>query len=359
MNVLIVGLGYAGKRFLQAFSNINKNILQNHSVKFAYVGRNRKTNDVTYFKDVETAIHHFNPDVIVISVNDEFHAEIIQKLKDFQGFVICEKPLSNPKDNLDLLESSLQNISGFCLDVVERYSDATIILKEYVEQQGLKLIRANFCWGKDRINDHRPTAGVISEIIHPLDLVQWICAPENEIKLMSIQGVRSDFSISGPDVLDSVSINGYLEDAVVTGYSSFVNIVRKREVDLVFASPQNKLIYATMVFDTPEWDIDYLRIWQKTPSGEETIIEMKTNIHEYNPELNTIRKLIRIVNDVAGYVLDGKVPSQPFPGVQDALKLQNLLNTIENNSENVGPVRYIVGDSREIYQDETNLERLG
>jgi len=49
------------------------------------------------------------------------------------------------------------DISGFCLNLIERYSDATIVLKKYVEEHDLRLIRENFYWRKNRINDHRPT----------------------------------------------------------------------------------------------------------------------------------------------------------------------------------------------------------
>ncbi|MDA7028183.1 Gfo/Idh/MocA family oxidoreductase [Bacillus sp. CLL-7-23] len=357
MNVLIIGLGYAGTRFLQAFTQISTTLDQ--TINIAYVNRTKKRSDIPYFKDVKSAIHQFKPEVVVISVNDENHAEIIKELNDYTGFIICEKPLTQPHDDLVALESHLKNISGFCLDVVERYSDATIALKKYVEQHHLRLVRANFCWGKDRINDHRPTAGVISEVIHPLDLVQWICAPYTELKLMGIQGVRSDFSISGSEILDSVTVNGYLEEAVVTGYSSFVNIVRKREVDMVFASPQNKLVYVTMVFDTPMWDIDHLRIWEKTPTGEHTLLEMKTTDQDNDPELHTIRKLMKLVKDVVEYVLNRTKPSQQFPGIQTALQLQRLLNTIEYEAKTIGPVKYVIGNKREIYQDEKDYERLG
>ncbi|AEH49812.1 Gfo/Idh/MocA family oxidoreductase [Heyndrickxia faecalis] len=359
MNVLIVGLGYAGTRFVQAFSNINKNIVGNEKINIAYVDRSLKRSDIKYFEEIDTAIKQFDPQIIVISVNDEFHMDVIKKLNGFKGFVICEKPLANTHDDLELLEAKLSDISGFCLNLIERYSDATIVLKKYVEEHDLRLIRANFYWGKNRINDHRPTCGVISEIIHPLDLIQWICAPNSDLELKSIQGTRSDFSISGPEVLDSVAVTAYLGRAVVTGYSSFVNIVRKREVDLVFASPQNKLIFATMVFDTPVWDIDHLRIWERTSSGEHVIMDMKTSIDDSNPGLKTVRKLVRLVNDVTGYVLNGTVPSQPFACLQTALRLQKLLNTIEHNATTIGPVQYVVGPKREIYSDENDWERLG
>ncbi|WP_339193288.1 Gfo/Idh/MocA family oxidoreductase [Aeribacillus sp. FSL W8-0870] len=359
MNVLICGLGYAGTRFLKAFSNMNKDIVGARKINFAYVNRNPKRRDIQYFKEVDAAIEQFEPHIIVISVNDEFHMDIIKKLEGYKGFVICEKPLANTNDDLELLEAKLKSVSGFCLNLIERYSDATIVLKKFVEEHNLQLIRANFYWGKNRMNDYRPTVGVISEIIHPLDLIQWICASNTDLELKSIQGTRSDFSVSGSDVLDSAAVTACLGKAAITGYSSFVNIVRKREVDLVFASPQNRLIFANMVFDTPVWDVDHLRIWERTPFGEQVIMDMKTNIDDSKPELKTIRKLVRLVNDVGGYVVNGAAPSQLFASLQTALKLQKLLNTIERDAQTIGPINYVVGSQREIYNDENDWERLG
>ncbi|MDE9567290.1 oxidoreductase, partial [Xenorhabdus bovienii] len=85
-----------------------------------------------------------------------------------------EKPFVDPNFDLDIAENLLENASGFCLNMVARYSKAARLLKEYVKKNKLKLIRANFLWGKNRINDYRPTTGIISEIIHSLDLIQWI-----------------------------------------------------------------------------------------------------------------------------------------------------------------------------------------
>ncbi|MFS0838415.1 Gfo/Idh/MocA family protein [Paenibacillus sp. 1P03SA] len=174
MNVLIIGLGYAGTRFSQAFSNLDPAVTGNEPVEIAYVNRSPKTNGYRYFSNIEEALKEFEPSIVVVSVNDEYHIDVIRQLKDYRGFVICEKPLVHPQDDLETVESSLKNISGFALDLVERYSDASLTLKQYVQEHSLRLVRANFYWGKDRINDHRPTSGVISEIIHPLDLVQWV-----------------------------------------------------------------------------------------------------------------------------------------------------------------------------------------
>jgi predicted dehydrogenase len=357
MNVLIIGLGYAGTRFYNAFNNLE--LHGEDKIEVAYVGRRQLRQDLIYYTSIAAALKEFQPQIVVVSVNDGNHAEVIAQLDGYTGFVICEKPFAGVHDDLDVLESSLSHTSGFCLDLVERYSDATIALKQYVDKGKLRLLRANFYWGKDRIHDLRPTSGVISEIIHPLDLVQWICAPEAELQLKESQGIRSDFSISGDEVLDSASITAVLQGAVVTGYSSFVNIIRKREIDLVFASPDDRLVYASLIYDTPAWDIDQLRVWEKTVTGDRVILDVQTGEEESRPELLTIRKLIRLAGDAAHFAQNGKSPSQPFAGLQTALNLQKLLNKIDHDARTLGPVQYVVGAERETYYDISNWERLG
>jgi hypothetical protein len=54
-----------------------------------------------------------------------------------------------------------------------------------VKLQQLQLLRAHFYWGKNRINDHRPTIGVSSEAIHSLDLIQHVSLIQITTYIMS------------------------------------------------------------------------------------------------------------------------------------------------------------------------------
>src|SRR5699024_7845324 len=140
--------------------------------------------------------------------------------------------------------------------------------------------RADFLWEKNRINDYRPTTGVMSEIIHPLDLVQWINFG-SALKITNIQGVKSDFSISGNDIPDSVSIIGKLNDAVIKGYSSFVSLYIRRELDFVFLDKNNELIFAKISFDTPKWYEDSLMIWKDVKDKSEILLQYNSLEEEY------------------------------------------------------------------------------
>ncbi|MFC7304822.1 Gfo/Idh/MocA family oxidoreductase [Streptomyces monticola] len=355
MKILIVGLGYAGGRFKKAFQNAIEATGNGSEPHFAYVGRKDLDNGLTYYASVAAALTGFTPDIVVVTVPDEAHAEILEQLAGFRGFVIAEKPLATSRNDLAPIEKSLENISGFCMDLVERYSDATAFLRAHVRDQGLELVRAHFTWGKDRINDHRPTSGVPSEVIHPLDLVQWICGAD--LSLDTVIGTRSDFSVSGPEVLDSVALSGRIGSGVVTGYSSFVNITRKREVDFVFRDAQGELLYASAEYDSPAWDADRLRVWRRHSHGDEEIHRLDTGGVPVPPEQRTVVKLGRLVEDVVRFTESGERPATPFAGLDQALDLQELLNLMEHRARTVGPVAYFP-HGRTVLQ-EADWERLG
>ncbi|MBX7550238.1 Gfo/Idh/MocA family oxidoreductase [Streptomyces sp. NPDC004232] len=351
MRILIVGLGYAGTRFRIAFQNTGT------PCEFAHAGRSRRDPELPYYASVREALAAFRPDVVVVTVPDGAHAGILASLAGYEGFVVAEKPLVTSRDDITAVRSALAGTSGFCLDLVERYSQATVRLRDHVREHGLSLVRAHFTWGKDRIGDHRPTTGVASEVIHPLDLVQWIAGDGAELSLTSALGTRSDFSVSGSEVLDSVAVSGRLGPGAVTGYSSFVNITRRREVDFVFRAPDGELHYAAAVYDTPAWDADRLRVWHRTSAGDEELLALDTGSRPVAEHEKTVVKLGRMAADVACFVTDGAPPAQPFPGLSDALALQRLLNTVEREARTTGPVSYFPG-GRTLLQ-ESDWERLG
>ncbi|MFD7335491.1 Gfo/Idh/MocA family oxidoreductase [Streptomyces violascens] len=351
MRVLIIGLGYAGTRFLNAFSRTSER------PEFAYVGRNRQDSPLPYYESTARALTEFQPDVVVVTVPDMAHAEVLSQLDGFRGFVLAEKPLALPGEDLSQIEFHLRDVSGFCMDLVERYSEATQVLRSHVLENDLRLVRAHFTWGKDRINDHRPTSGVQSEVIHPLDLVQWIAGRGGELVLDSVLGTRSDFSVSGDDVLDSVAVSARLDGGRVTGYSSFVNITRSRGIDFVFRDPAGELCYAAAVYDTPVWDADWLRVWRRTSDGDEPIREVDTRHRAVPDEARTIVKLSRMAEDVSDFVRHGRRPADPFPSLADAVSLQRLLNAMDTRVNSAAPVAYFPA-GRPVLQ-EADLERLG
>ncbi|WP_226053002.1 Gfo/Idh/MocA family oxidoreductase [Dickeya chrysanthemi] len=354
MNILIVGLGYAGNRFYSAF----KNVIHTEKINFAYVNRTKISHELPCYESVQVALEKFKPEIIVISATDNQHINIIESLSSYDGFILCEKPLTTPGDGWKTACNNLQNLSGFALDLVERYSFATILLKSLIIERKWKLVRANFVWGKNRINDYRPTCGVTSEVIHPLDLITWICNEKCSLDIRSVSGVKSDFSISGDHILDTVLLTAELSNVPVTGFSSFVNIQRQRSVDFSFTDEIGEIIHARIIYDTPSWDCDHLRIWSLNSDGSENIIinERQENSVE---KFSTIYKLSKLCSDVYGYVKDGTPPSQSFPGLETAVRLQETLDYIQEHAVTPEPASYTHRGERKLLTKESALEVLG
>ncbi|MFJ7765861.1 Gfo/Idh/MocA family protein [Bacillus toyonensis] len=355
MKVLIIGMGFSGQMFLEAFHNISH--LYNNDIDIAYTSRSQKDINLVYYPTIESALELFKPDILVISVNDENHGEVLFSIQNFNGFVICEKPFVDPNFKLENAEKLLKYTSGFCLNMVARYSQAARLLKAYVNENNLKLVRANFLWEKNRINDYRPTTGVISEIIHSLDLVQWING-NSPLKLRHIQGVKSDYSISGDEISDSVSVMGEINGAVVTGYSSFVNLFRRRELDFVFQDASNQLIFAQLSYDTPNWYEDSVKIWTETSTQSEELLYFNSLEHEYDGD-RKIERIINVVKDVTDFVMLEKEPSFGFPNLKDAVRLQELLNEIDSKKSSFYTVKYNSSEKRVLLNENSGFGRLG
>lgn len=355
MRLLIVGLGYAGQRYRRTFHHLADRLAL--AIDMAYVSRQERSGEaLPYYPDVPNALAAFRPDMVVVSANDHGHVDILRDLAGFRGFVLCEKPLAAPGDDWPRACAGLAQ--GFALDLVERYSLASQRLKARVVDQAWSLIRASFHWGKDRLNDYRPTCGVSSEVIHSLDLVQWIGAPDEVLCLRQAIGIGSDFSLSGSDVPDTVMLTATLGEAVVAGYSSFVNIQRQRTVDFSFADPAGRIFHARLVYDTPSWDHDELRIWTRDADGREVLLDDYRTIPG-EAGLETLLKLSRLCEDGLRVAALGAPPRQPLAGLDDATRLQRLLDGIGQQLGSPLRARYVRGGARLLIPASADLESLG
>ena len=357
MKVLIIGLGYAGLRWQHALEHVGRTCGIGMSI--AFLDRRERPSTLERIGTLEEALHAFGPDLVVVSVNDVSHAAVLAQLDGYRGFVICEKPLATPADDLGFIETALASLDGFALNLVERYSAASQTLREWVARHRWRLVRAHFNWGKDRINDYRPTCGVTSEVIHALDLVSWICPTEGEWSVDEVIGVRSDFSISGPAVLDTVMVGATLGEVPVTGYSSFVNVVRQRTVDWSFVDDQAHVIHARLTFDTPCWDHDHLSVWMRDSDGTQLTLH-ETSEAPCEPGLETLHKLSRLCRDAVLWIATQREPDLPFADLRTAIKLQRLLNTLETRAKAAAvPARYIRSQNRVLLGEDIDLESLG
>ncbi|MCY1365757.1 hypothetical protein D9M69_526200 [compost metagenome] len=145
---------------------------------------------------------------------------------------------------------------------------------------------------------------------------------------------------------------------MVTGYSSFVNIIRQRTVDFTFVDSRMRLIHARLTFDTPRWDMDQLCIWTRSDGGAvELLHELATDPRQ--PGLDTLHKLSRLCVQVVRWVAFRERPSQQFAGLDTALNLQRLLNELDTRARTPKPARYVHGQIRHLLPEDSDLECLG
>jgi hypothetical protein len=107
------------------------------------------------------------------------------------------------------------------------------------------------------------------------------------------------------------------------------------------------------------WDIDHLKLWERTSGEDRVIDEFTTDFAGAPPEHRTIQKLRRLSKDVVDFVSSGSQPSVSFADLPTSIALQMLLNQIERTASVVGPSTYVLQHPRQIFDDTTNLERLG
>lgn len=190
--------------------------------------------------------------------------------------------------------------------------------------------------------------------------MEWIYSQQGQIILSSISGINSDFSISGDSVMDSAFITASLGNGIVTGYSSFVNIVRQRTVDFSFIDKNGRLLHARITYDTPYWDCDHLQIWTRNHLGrQEIIVDYRTDLEVFPAGLETIYKLSALCDDVLNFCAFNTLPVHPFADIETSRRLQLRLNDIASQSDYCLNAKYFHGGERIFQSEDSELETLG
>lgn len=339
MRVLIIGMGYAGTRYWQAFTALSPEL---GPIEIAHASRSPNSSPVPGYTSIAHALDNFVPDLVVVTVNDVNRADVLRELVSYRGTIVCEKPLITSSDSIAEVDTAFGDRDSFYVAQIERYSQAARDLKLFARTGNARAVRGSFFWAKNRIGDPRPTSGVISEIIHPIDLLQWILSDGRETMEKTVGTIiRSDFSISGDSVIDTALATGTIAGTPVAGYSSFVGLERMRSIQLTLSDGSPSPIYATATFDSPVWDADQLRVWRLTDRG----LQDELITRDYAPDTDAanpgLRKQIRLCRDLIEHVRN---PShQPdLPQIGEALDMQRVLNALASGA---GPTTQYFGNS--------------
>lgn len=339
--VLVVGHGYAGRRFVTALRH-----LADTGVPVELVGvcdRNpvRLPADVAGFTDLAEALRVLSPSVVCVTVNEAEHIAVYERLRHLpRALVISEKPLTGRPHDLPMATASLAG-HVFAMNLVERFSP---VVREYrawaARQDGLEVVRAEAFWGKHRVGDPRPTVGVLSELIHPLDLVRYLFGVE-ELRVLGGYGVESDFSPHAPVLLDSVDVYADMAGAPVLLHSSFAWPARQRLVTALLWSVTAGMLRVELEFDSPHWDCDRLDVLTVGPDGHwEPLLHLSTDVTDLPAPIRGVGKVVRFIES-ALRTWRGEPAEDEQVNLGVAVRLQEITDEIDHVIARQGvPARY-------------------
>lgn len=339
--VLIVGYGYAGKRFRSALDYLQQTGLPVEVVGVCDIDDLRPPRDLAGDNDLGKALTELSPTVVCVTVSERSHGAVFTRLGQLsRALILSEKPFAASLQEGRQAASLIEH-HGFSMNLVERFSPIVRECMSWMAAEGpFETVKIESFWGKHRIGDPRPTMGVVSEIIHPLDLIQHIFGI-GSLKVIAASGLVSDFSPGAEGILDSVDLHAVANDVPVLLHSSFSWHDRIRRIAALIWSSTKGLFRLEMVFDTPHWDCDRLNIYFIAESGRWTQIhEMIVGYEQVPPEIRGVSKVTSfIANSVRSW--RGEASADGLVDLGAALELQETLDAIERSTgSSTTPARY-------------------
>ncbi|PTI89688.1 hypothetical protein, partial [Mammaliicoccus vitulinus] len=285
-----------------------------------------------------------------------YHIDILKELSNYKGIILCEKPFVSNEDELKMAQQFInKDQQNLILSTVIRFSLASQKLKSFIDENSLKIKRINFVWKKNRINDFRPTVGVISEIIHPLDTIQWLF--NKKVNINSTIRTDSNFALDKNEYLpDSLFISGRVGEGVVTGYSSFVSLKVERFIDITLKDiTSDEHYYVKLCYDSPDWFEDRLSIYKESNGKSKEVV----SFNSLDIDTDYDKKLERIIFMIEPIIKKPKQYWKNYAQGSSVLELQTLLNSLCNRMHLVNKVDYGFQESDILTKDLNNFDRIG
>lgn len=331
--IIIVGFGAAGKRFHRVVKHMAD--IRDSGIRLLGIVEPRAKGplpaECPIFTDLETALATTLADVAIVAVNEESHAEVLGRLaRSNVRTILCEKPVTATLEEARTLPKSLHE-KRFAMNMVERFSPIVDDYRAWVgTKPGLRPTRVQFFWGKHRVRDNRPTMGVMSEIIHPLDLTAHLFGC-SRWRLLDGFAHLSDFAHTGAGLDDSVHCKLLAnDDCVVSAHASFAWPDRRREITAFLQDDEGSCYQANLVFDTPLWDCDTLTIRHIcSRTGERRTVQSRSYTNaDFPASLHQVHKIHRFLLNGLDARFDGD-PHSARVALPEAIRLQEMLNTIK------------------------------
>lgn len=253
MKVLIIGFGSIGKRHYEVLSKLSE--VQSIDL----VTKQNIENKICYKKlEVVNNINRYDYFVIASETNKHFEQLKFLEQNVKNKLFFCEKPLFESKKYLEIKNNKL--FIGYVL----RFHPLLEKLKEFVKNEKILLVNAKCSqylpsW---RLNiDYKNCysakkdegGGVLLDLSHEIDYVQWLCGQINEIK--SYQVKISDLEIDSDDLTMLIG-------------KTYRNILVNISIDYISKITYRKLFVETFKY-TYELDFISNKLIKKDKNGVE------------------------------------------------------------------------------------------
>lgn len=198
MKVLLIGFGSIGKRHYDVLSKLSE--VQSIDL----VTKQNIENKICY-KELEVVNNINQYDYFVIASETNKHFEQLKYLEESikNKIIFCEKPIFQSKQKLEIKNNKV--LVGYVL----RFHPLLEKLNEFIKNEKIILVNAKCgqylpSWRPNMDYKNCYSAkkdeggGVLLDLSHEIDYVQWLCGQINEIK--SYQVKISDLEINSDDL---------------------------------------------------------------------------------------------------------------------------------------------------------------
>ena len=343
--VLLLGAGQAGMRFLRACMHLIEEEDWEAELHILESNQERATQIChelampVYLSLDEVCSRGIIPTSAIVTVPEAGHAAVLLELAarfpQLQK-VICEKPLTISLSEALSVQKAFVGRELY-VNFVERYSPAVTRLKEFMRQNHRSVLRGSCWWGKYRIKDARPTAGVVSvELAHPVDLMLYLAEITNDDAIVAgIAATASNISTgrdTGSVQLDTIQASiEFLHGPHFFLSTSLLWPARNRRLELILGDTEGMASeLVSLRFDDPTWDCDLLEIFDIRAVGGRPELRLRLQVDErcWPSRRFTIGKVCDFLQDVL--IFRGK--TLRAPDVKQSILLQRILDEIESSA---------------------------
>jgi len=301
LKVLLVGYGSIGKRHYEVLSQISQ-------VKTIDLVTKQNIENKICYKNLELVSNINQYDYFVIASETNKHFEQLKFLEESvkNKFIFCEKPLFESKKDLEIKNNKV--FVGYVL----RFHPLLEKLKEMIKYEKIILVNAKCgqylpSWRpnvdyKDCYSAKKEEGGgVLLDLSHEIDYVQWLCGKIIEIK--SYQVKISDLEINSDDL------------TMVIGKTN-KNILVNISMDYISKITNRKLFVETFEH-TYELDFISNKLLKKNKQGLEELYSFENLERNYMFEkmhLNVLNKQTNICT------------------FEEGMKVMNTISTIQEQN---------------------------